>query len=160
MWNRALGRRCLQAIAFAIEWPVLVVLRLHRFPKERIAFRLLSGRFAVIEVDLLGFGDSDRPLEYPQGGVHEQVLAVLDQEAVGYSQGGAMAASIAQATSGAAAVVCGGYALVGFPTDAFMRRMDRELRVPIASRTYWHCFKRFDWLEELASKFHGVPACR
>src|SRR3954452_18159909 len=87
MWNRALGRRCLQAIAFAIEWPVLVVLRLHRFPKERIPFRLLSGRFAVIEVDPLGFGDSDRTLEYPQGGVHEQVLAVLDQEAVGYSQG-------------------------------------------------------------------------
>ena len=61
-----------------------------------------------------------------------------------------MAASIAQATSRVAAAVCGGYALVGFPTDAFMRRMDRELRVPVASRTFWHWFKRFDWLEELA----------
>ena len=48
-------------------------------------------------------------------------------------------------------MITGGFAPVnGGPTDARLARMDREQRVPVASRAFWHWLKQFDWLEELA----------
>ena len=69
--------------------------------------------FVVIQVEPLGFGASDRPVDHPPIGINDQVLAVADREAVdrfivwGYSQGGAKTAGIAQATPRVAAVVVG-----------------------------------------------------
>jgi hypothetical protein len=137
--------------------PALVLVKPHRHPKDYLQLRLLSDRYMIIQIEPLGFGASDRPGDYPQAGLHEQVLAVLDRESVGqfvvwgYSQGGAMAAAVAQATPRAVAMVAGGFSPVGQPTDAWMDRMDREQRVPVASRAFWHWFKQFDWLEELAA---------
>jgi hypothetical protein len=52
------------------------------------------------------------------------------------------------------AMIAGGCSLVDWPTDAWMRRMDRERRVALASRISWHYFKQFDWLNE-----HGAMQC-
>lgn len=137
--------------------PALVLVKPHRYPKDYLQLRLLADRYQVIQVEPLGFGASDRPHNFPAAGLHEQVLAVVDREAVGrfvvwgYSQGGAMAAAVAQASPRVAAVVAGGFSLATQPTDAWVDRMDREQRVPVAARTFWHQFKRFDWIEELAA---------
>lgn len=137
--------------------PALVLVKPHRYPKDYPQLRLLSDRYRVIQVEPLGFGASDRPHDYPVAGLHEQVLAVVDREAVdrfvvwGYSQGGAMAAAVAQATSRVNAMVAGGFSLATEPTDAWIGRMDREQRVPVAARVFWHWFKEFDWCEELAT---------
>jgi pimeloyl-ACP methyl ester carboxylesterase len=135
----------------------VVLVKPHRHPKDYPHLRVLSSRYRVIQIEPLGFGSSDRPAEYPRVGLHEQVLTVLDSENVerfvawGYSQGGAMAAAVAQATPRAAAMVAGGFSPFGGPTDSALSRMDREQRVPIASRAFWHWYKRFDWLHELAA---------
>lgn len=142
------------------EGPAVVLVKPHRLPKDYELFALLSDRCQVIQIEPLGFGRSERPADYPPEGIHEQVLAVVDAEAVdqfvvwGYSQGGCMAATVAQAVpSRVAALIAGGASLIDQPTDAWMARMDREQRVPVAPRTFWHWFKRFDWLDELA----GMP---
>lgn len=62
-----------------------------------------------------------------------------------------MAAAVAQATSRVTAMVAGGFSLTTQPTDAWIDRMDRQQRVPVAARLFWHWFKRFDWCEELAT---------
>lgn len=123
--------------------------------------RLLSDRYQVIQVEPLGFGSSDRPQDYPDAGLHEQVLAVADREAVGrfviwgYSQGGAMAAMVAQASPRVAGMVAGGFSLATEPGAAWVDRMERQQRVPVAARTFWRRFTRFDWVGELAAM--GCP---
>jgi hypothetical protein len=62
-----------------------------------------------------------------------------------------MAACVAQASPRAVGMIAGGTTLVGQPTDAWIRRMDHEGRVPLASQVFWHWFKGFDWLDELAA---------
>ncbi|MEQ7127028.1 alpha/beta hydrolase [Actinopolymorpha sp. B11F2] len=138
--------------------PALVVLKNDRYSTVSVELRLLSDRYMVVQISPLGFGRSDRPRDYPRAGIHEHVLSVLDHEEVdrfavwGYSQCGAMAAAVAQATPRTAAMVTGGFSLVdGGPTDARLARMDREQRVPVAPRAFWHWRKRFDWLDELAA---------
>lgn len=137
--------------------PALVLVKPHRHPKDYPQLRLLADRYQVIQVDPLGFGASDRPHDFPAVELHEQVLAVVDREAVGrfvvwgYSQGGAMAAAVARASPRVAAMVTGGFSLATQPTDAWVSRTEREQRVPVAARTFWRQFKRFDWVEELAA---------
>jgi pimeloyl-ACP methyl ester carboxylesterase len=135
--------------------PAVVLVKPHRRPKDYPQLRILPDRYLTVQIEPLGFGASDRPREYPEAGLHEQIHAVLDQEMVdrfviwGYSRGGAMAATVAQASPRVAAMVAGGFSLVTMPTDGQMARMDREQRVPVADRTLWHRYKRYDWLAEL-----------
>ncbi|WP_179790316.1 alpha/beta fold hydrolase [Actinopolymorpha rutila] len=137
--------------------PALVLVKPHGLPRIYDLMAPLSDRYTVIQIEPLGFGWSDRPSDYPLAGVHEQVLAVLNQEGVdsfvvwGYSQGGAMALAIAQATPRVTGMVAGGWSPMGAPTDAWMRRADREQQIPIASRAFWRWYRRFDWLDELAA---------
>jgi pimeloyl-ACP methyl ester carboxylesterase len=139
------------------DGPTIVLVKPHRRSKDYLQLRLLSARFRVIQVEPLGFGDSDRPAEYPTAGLHEQVLSVLDCVGVdqfviwGYSQGAAVAAAVAQATQRAAALVAGGFSLLDRPTDTQLSRMDRQQRVPIAPRAFWHWYRGFDWVSELAA---------
>jgi pimeloyl-ACP methyl ester carboxylesterase len=120
----------------------LLLVKPHRHPRDYPQLRLLAGRYRVIQVEPLGFGASGRPLDYPGAGLHEQVLAVADHEAVdqfalwGYSQGGAMAAAVAQASPRVTALICGGFSLTTEPTAAWMNRMEREQRVPVAARVF------------------------
>jgi pimeloyl-ACP methyl ester carboxylesterase len=136
---------------------VLLLVKPHRYPKDYRHLRLLSGQYRVIQVEPLGFGASDRPRDYPDAGIHEQVLAVADREEAGrfavwgYSQGGAMAAAVARASPRVTAMIAGGFSLVTQPTTAWVARMEREQRVPIAPRTFWRGFTRFDWAAELAA---------
>jgi pimeloyl-ACP methyl ester carboxylesterase len=140
---------------------VLVLVKPHRYPRDYRQLGLLSDRYRVIQVEPLGFGASDRPHDYPDVGIHEQILAVADREAAdrfvvwGYSQGGAMAAMVARASPRAAGMIAGGFSLATQPTAASVDRMEREQRVPVAARTFWRQFTRFDWAAELAAM--GCP---
>jgi hypothetical protein len=67
--------------------------------------------------------------------------------------------------SGSACLLCRKSTSAGLmntqPTDAWVDRMDRQQRVPIAARTFWRQFKQFDWVEELAAMRCPSPAvCR
>lgn len=153
--TRFAGRRISYRVAG--DGPALVVVKPHRRPRDCVQLRLLAGRYRVIQVEPLGFGESDPLPADSAAHVHEQVLAVVDHEAVdrfavwGYSQGGAMAATVAQATPRVVALVAGGFSLVDRPTRAQLARMDREQRVPPAPRAFWHWYRQFDWFEELAA---------
>lgn len=113
--------------------------------------RLLADRYTLIQVEPVGFCRSDRPETYPSGGVPVQVLAVCDAEGVdefavwGFSQGGAMACTVAQATSRARLLICGGFNPLRGLSDAWLARMNREQRVPLGSREFWNYFHTFDW---------------
>lgn len=140
------------------QGPALVLLRNDRYSKVSAELRLLSDRYTVVQVSPLGFGRSDRPRDYPPAGIHEHVLAVLDHEEIdrfavwGYSQCGAMATVVAQGTTRAAALVTGGFSPInGGPSDAWIARADREQRVPVPARAFWHWLRRFDWAAELAA---------
>ena len=115
----------------------------------------LAERYRVLQVEPIGFGHSDRPDRYPSISVPEQILAVCDAEGVedfavwGYSQGGAMACAVAQATPRARAVVCGGFNVLRPPTAAWIATMNREQRVAAGSRAFWNYFTGFDWHLEL-----------
>jgi pimeloyl-ACP methyl ester carboxylesterase len=95
-----------------------------------IPFERLADRYTMVQIEPLGFGRSERPAGYPAGGVHEQVLAVCDEEGVGdfavwgFSQGGAMACAIAQATPRARLIVCGGFDVLRGLSDAWVARMN------------------------------------
>lgn len=65
-----------------------------------------------------------------------------------------MVAAVAQATPRAAAMVCGSYGEIDKPPTSYLRglaRMDRRQLGTPASRAFWHDFRRFDWLDELAA---------
>ena len=120
-----------------------------------IPFERLADRYTMVQIEPLGFGRSERPTDYPTGGVHEQILAVCDEEGIedfavwGFSQGGAMACAIAQATPRARLMVCGGFHVLRGLSDAWLARMNRERRIPVGSRTFWNWFHRYDWYAEL-----------
>lgn len=120
-----------------------------------VPFERLSDRYTMVQIEPLGFGQSDRPDPYPSVGIHEQVLAVCDQEAIpefavwGFSQGGAMACAIAQATPRARMLVCGGFNVRRGMSDAWLARMNRERRIPVGSRAFWNWFHCYDWHAEL-----------
>ena len=143
------------AYRVAGEGPALVVLHLYRRREPLIHLRSLSDRWQVFEISPLGYGRSDRVPGYAGEALPDQVRAVLDHHDVdrfiiwGYSAGGAMAACIARSTSRTAALVCGGYALIGIPTDGMMRQMDRRVPPNDPSRSLWAWVRRFDWAEEL-----------
>ncbi|MEP6476537.1 MAG: alpha/beta fold hydrolase [Actinomycetota bacterium] len=87
------------------EGPVVVLL--HGFPQSSFVWRdlagLLAGRFRVIAPDLLGAGDSDRPVDTPldveaQTGYVRELLRVLGIDrfgVVGAGHGGAIAQLLA-----------------------------------------------------------------
>jgi hypothetical protein len=66
----------------ADDGPPSVLAKPHRRPKDYIQLRLLSARLLVVQVEPLGFGDSDRPADYPLAGLREQVLSVPDRSAL------------------------------------------------------------------------------
>jgi pimeloyl-ACP methyl ester carboxylesterase len=94
-------------------------------------------------------------MHHPAAGVHEQILAVCDDVGIaefavwGFSQGGAMAAAVAQATPRARLMVCGGFPALRGLSDAWIARMNRQERVPIGSRAFWNWFHSYDWPAEL-----------
>jgi len=135
--------------------PAVVLMKNNRRPLDYPAAAVLSRRFRVVQVHPVGFGASDRPDDYDFGSIGEQVLAVLDHEGIdrfavwGFSQPGAMAALVARHTTRAAALVMGGVTPIGFPTDAEMRRLEREPRLPHAALEFWRAYRAFDWHHEL-----------
>lgn len=120
------------------------------FPKKDIGdyapTRLLADRYTLIQVEPLGFCCSDRPQEYLPGVVPEQILAVCDAQGIddfaiwGFSQGGAMACTIARATPRARLLVCGGFNPLRGLSNAWLARMNREKRIPLGSREFWNYF--------------------
>jgi pimeloyl-ACP methyl ester carboxylesterase len=145
------------AYRIAGDGPAIVVLHLYRRREPLIHLRLLRDAYSVFEIAPLGYGRSDRVPGYANEALAAQVLSVLDHHDIdrfvvcGYSKGGAMALSVARQTPRAAGVVCGGYAPIGFLTDALMRRLDRRLAHDHPSRTLWPYVKSIDWETELAS---------
>jgi len=145
------------AYRVAGEGPAIVVLHLYRRREDLIHLRVLGDRWQVFEIAPLGFGRSDRVPGYAGELLPDQILTVLDQHGVdrfiiwGYSAGGAMAACIARATSRTAALVCGGFSLLGVPTPGAMRQMDRRLAPDHPSRSLWAWVMSFDWADELRS---------
>jgi pimeloyl-ACP methyl ester carboxylesterase len=120
-----------------------------------VPFEQLADRYTMVQIEPLGFGRSERPADYPSAGLYEQILTVCDAEGIGefavwgYSQGGAMACAIAQATTRARLLVCGGFHVLRGLSDSFVARMNREQRIPVGSRTFWNYFHRHDWYVEL-----------
>lgn len=136
--------------------PALVLIKPHRAPKEYVQLRLLADRYTMIQIDPLGFGSSDKPSDYPLDGVDKQVKSVLDQEGIGkfaiwgYSQGAAMAATVARANSEVVSLVAGGYPLILHPTEAQKRRSSNDPRLPVAAREFWSRYYEYEWDHELA----------
>lgn len=60
-----------------------------------------------------------------------------------------MAALIARATDRADALIAGGADLLGHPSDADMRRLEREPRLPVSNLELWRAYRRYDWHHEL-----------
>ena len=152
-WETAVfGARRLR-YAVAGSGPAVVLPKKDRGPY--VPFERLADRYTMVQIEPLGFGRSDRPDPYPPAGIHEQILAVCDKEEIaefavwGFSQGGAMACAIAQATPRARLVVCGGFNVLRGLSDAWLARMNRELRVPVGSRAFWNWFHSYDWHAEL-----------
>ncbi|WP_407939722.1 alpha/beta fold hydrolase [Microlunatus soli] len=117
--------------------------------------QLLARRFRTFQIQPVGFGASDRPARYDFGSIDRQVLAVLDAVHVenfivwGFSQTAFMAAMVARATERAVALIAGGADLLGHPSDADMRRLEREPRLPVSNLEFWRAFRRYDWHHEL-----------
>lgn len=136
------------------QGPAVVVPRKDR--GRYVAVAALATRYRVLQIEPIGFGESDRPVPYPPISVPEQILAGCDAEGVeefavwGYSQGGAMACALAQASPRVGAVICGGFNALRPPTAAWIARMNREKRVAVGSRAFWNYFLGFDWHHELS----------
>lgn len=145
------------AYRVAGDGPAIVVLRNDRLRRDFPQMALLRGSRKVLEIYPLGWGRSDRPPDAPVELMPDQVRAVADAHGVdrfviwGYSQCGAMAACVAQASSGAVALVCGGFSPTNSISPADFRRMDRVLPPGHASRPFWNWFERIDWTTELAN---------
>lgn len=135
--------------------PAIVLIKNNRRPLDFGPVAFLTDRFRVLQVQPVGFGASDRPEEYAFGSIDRQVLAVLDHEGVdrfvawGFSQMAFMAAMAARGNDRACGLIVGGTSLIGFPTDATMRRLEREPRLPKAALEFWRASRRFDWHLEL-----------
>ena len=135
--------------------PAIVMIKNNRRPLDFGPVELLADRFRVLQVQPVGFGASARPDDYAFGSIDRQVLAVLDHEGVdgfvawGFSQMAFMAAMAVHRNDRARGLILGGTSLIGFPTDATMRRLEREPRLPKASLEFWRASRRFDWHLEL-----------
>lgn len=135
--------------------PDIVMIKNNRRPLNLPAARLASDRFRVFEIHPVGFGASDRPESYAFGSIAAQVLAVMDQEGVdrftvwGFSQTACMAAMVARSTERANALIAGGVELIGNPTDATFRRMERKPGFPRPPLEFWRAYRSFDWHHEL-----------
>ncbi|WP_427888672.1 alpha/beta fold hydrolase [Kribbella sp. GL6] len=135
--------------------PALVLLKNNRRPLDHAISAYLAERFRVFQVHPVGFGASDRPEVYDFGSIGDQVLAVLDHEGVerfcvwGFSQTACMAAMAARSTSRAHALVMGGVVPIGMVTDAEMRRLEREPRLPRPALEFWRAYRSYDWHHEL-----------
>lgn len=135
--------------------PAVVLVKNNRRPRDLGAVELLADRFRVVQVHPVGFGASDRPPDYSFGSIGAQVLAVLQREQIdrfvvwGFSQTGCMAAMVARSTDRAVALVAGGVPLIGVPTNATMRRFEREPRLPTPPLEFWRAYRGFDWHHEL-----------
>ena len=90
-------------------------------------FHTMTGRYTVIQIEPLGFCHSDRADRY-EITVADQILTIcegmgIDRFAVwGYSQGGAMACTVARASSQVGALICGGYNVFREPSPAWLAR--------------------------------------
>ncbi|MEU8222727.1 hypothetical protein [Kribbella sp. NPDC048915] len=137
--------------------PALVLMRNNRRPLDCPVADELGRRFQVFQIHAVGFGASERPDEYDFGSIGDQVVAVLDQEGAnrfavwGFSQTACMAAIVARSTDRAAALVIGGVTPIGFPTDATMRRFEREPRLPRPALEFWRAYRSYDWHREFRS---------
>ncbi|MGZ0150815.1 alpha/beta fold hydrolase [Kribbella sp. WER1] len=135
--------------------PALVLIKNNRRPPDYAITGFLSDRFRVFQVHPVGFGASDRPGTYEFGSIGDQVLTVLDHEGVerfgvwGFSQTACMAAMVARSTDRAGALAMGGVVPIGMLTDAEMRRLEREPRLPRAALEFWRAYRSYDWHHEL-----------
>lgn len=102
------------------------------FAGHRVSYRMAGEDPALVLVK-----PHLRPKDYPQLQLLSDQHQVIQIEPLGF---GASDRPVA-----------GGTSLVDWPTDAWVRRMDREGRVPLASRVFWHYVKGFDWLDELGA---------
>jgi pimeloyl-ACP methyl ester carboxylesterase len=129
----------------------------HRLPAVYEWVPWLAEKFTVFQVEPLGYGRSAKTSHHPLVPLHEQVHAVLDQERVdrfvvwGYSAGGAMALTVAQASDRVTAAVCGGWSPAERQSDARLQRIDREQRAPVSQRAFWRWHSSSNWLDELAA---------
>lgn len=137
------------------EGPVIVLMKNNKRPLDFPVAQLLAGHYRTFQLQPVGFGASDRPTSYDFGAIDRQVLAVLDHEGVGdfvvwgFSQTASMAALVARATTRAVALIAGGAELIGHPSDAEMRRLEREPRLPVPALEFWRAYRRYDWHHEL-----------
>jgi len=114
-----------------------VVVLLHGFPQSAYVWRdlapLLASRFRVIVPDLLGSGDSDRPVDArlgipAQAGYVGEALAALHVErfaAIGHSVGGGVAQLLALDGTGVDALVL----LAATALDAWPTAATREIQL-------------------------------
>jgi pimeloyl-ACP methyl ester carboxylesterase len=143
------------AYRIAGDGPALVVLQLYRRREPLVHLRALSDRWTVVEISPIGYGRSDRVPGYAGELLADQVHAVLDRHEIdrsvvwGYSAGGAMAASIALASTRTSGLICGGFALGDAPTPGVIRQMDRRLAPDHPARTLWAWVTSIDWTAEL-----------
>lgn len=143
------------AYRVAGEGPVIVLIKNSKHPVDFPVAQLLASNYRTLQIHPVGFGASDRPPVYDFGSIDRQVLTVLDEEQIddfvvwGFSQTASMAALVARATTRASAFIAGGAELIGHPSDADMRRLEREPRLPVASLEFWRAYRRYDWHHEL-----------
>jgi pimeloyl-ACP methyl ester carboxylesterase len=143
------------AYRVAGEGQAIVLIKNSKHPVDLPVAQLLVSNFRTLQIQPVGFGSSDRPAAYDFGSIDRQVLAVLDVEHVdtfivwGFSQTAFMAALVARATDRAVALVAGGADLLGHPSDADMRRLEREPRLPVSSLEFWRTYRGYDWHHEL-----------
>ncbi|QDP95436.1 alpha/beta hydrolase [Microlunatus elymi] len=143
------------AYRVAGDGPSVVLIKNNKHPLDFPVAQLLAPSFRTFQIQPVGFGASDRPARYDFGSIDRQVLAVLDAEDVGnfvvwgFSQTAFMAALVARATYRAVALVAGGADLLGHPSDADMRRLEREPRLPVSNLEFWRAYRRYDWHHEL-----------
>lgn len=143
------------AYRVAGDGPAIVLIKNSEHPVDFPVAQLLASNFRTLQIQPVGFGASDRPERYDFGSIDRQVLAVLDAEHVdnfvvwGFSQTAFMAALVARSTDRAVALIAGGADLLGHPSDADMRRLERERRLPVSSLEFWRAYRRYDWHYEL-----------
>lgn len=143
------------AYRVAGDGQVVVLIKNHKHPIGLPVAQLLASNFRTFQIQPVGFGASDRPACYDFGSIDRQVLAVLDAEHVdkfivwGFSQTAFMAALVARATDRVLALIVGGSELLGYPSDADMRRLEREPRLPVSTLEFWRAYRRFDWHHKL-----------
>lgn len=136
--------------------PPIAVVKPHRNPPVYDVSWLLATTHTVVQIEPLGFANSDRPVLHRDPGVARQVLDVLDHEQIddfvvwGHSLGGAMATMVAQASPRVTAMIVNGYSPLDAPTESMLRRMDQEGSPRGGGdAAFWRSYRSFDWSAEL-----------